>query len=69
MNSSLPSPSDAAPAAPAPAPGWLDVVRAKVGALRYGVIQLVIHDGRVTQIESTEKTRLPTAPERPAAAS
>jgi hypothetical protein len=33
-------------------------VRAKVQNLRYGVVQLVVHDGRVTQIERTEKTRL-----------
>ena len=39
-------------------PEWLDVVREKVEGLRYGVIQLVVHDGRVTQIDRTEKTRL-----------
>jgi hypothetical protein len=39
-------------------PEWLALVRAKVQDLRYGVVQLVVHDGRVTQIERTEKTRL-----------
>jgi hypothetical protein len=39
-------------------PEWLRVVQQKVESLRYGVVQLVIHDGRVTQIERTEKTRL-----------
>ena len=39
-------------------PDWLAVVREKVESLRYGVVQLVVHDGRVTQIERTEKTRL-----------
>lgn len=39
-------------------PDWLRVVREKVESLRYGVVQLVVHDGRVTQIERTEKTRL-----------
>jgi hypothetical protein len=39
-------------------PEWLDLVRSKVQGLRYGVVQLVVHDGRVTQIERTEKTRL-----------
>jgi hypothetical protein len=34
------------------------LVRSKVEGLRYGVVQLVVHDGRVTQIERTEKTRL-----------
>jgi len=37
---------------------WLRVVQQKVETLRYGVVQLVVHDGRVTQIERTEKTRL-----------
>ena len=40
------------------APDWLAVVREKVEGLRFGVVQLVVHDGRVTQIERTEKTRL-----------
>jgi hypothetical protein len=40
------------------APDWLAIVREKVEGLRYGVVQLVVHDGRVTQIECTEKTRL-----------
>jgi len=42
-------------------PEWLALVRLKVRDLRYGVVQLVIHDGRVTQIERTEKTRLPSS--------
>ncbi|MBL9216704.1 MAG: YezD family protein [Opitutaceae bacterium] len=41
-----------------PPPEWLRVVQQKVESLRYGVVQLVVHDGRVTQIERTEKTRL-----------
>jgi hypothetical protein len=47
----LPSPSGSQP-------DWLRVVQHKVETLRYGVVQLVVHDGRVTQIERTEKTRL-----------
>jgi hypothetical protein len=39
-------------------PDWLALVREKVEGLRYGVVQLIVHDGRVTQIERTEKTRL-----------
>jgi hypothetical protein len=39
-------------------PEWIALVREKVEGLRYGVVQLVVHDGRVTQIERTEKTRL-----------
>jgi hypothetical protein len=44
-----------------PTPDWIALVREKVEGLRYGVVQLVVHDGRVTQIERTEKTRLPAA--------
>lgn len=39
---------------------WLQVVERKVAALRFGSVQIVVHEGRVTQIESTEKFRLPT---------
>ena len=39
-------------------PEWLRVVQQKVESLQFGVVQLVVHDGRVTQIERTEKTRL-----------
>jgi hypothetical protein len=49
------------PATPEPSPSepeWLSLVRAQVQDLRFGVVQLVVHDGRVTQIERTEKTRL-----------
>lgn len=42
-----------------PEPAWLALVREKVETLRYGVVQIVIHDSKVTQIERTEKTRIP----------
>jgi hypothetical protein len=45
-------------------PDWIALVRSKVEGLRYGVVQLIIHEGRVTQIERTEKTRLPVSPDR-----
>ena len=41
-----------------PASDWADLVRTKVEGLRYGVVQIVVHDGKVTQIECTEKTRI-----------
>jgi hypothetical protein len=51
-------------AKPGEQPEWLRVVQHKVESLRYGVVQLVVHDGRVTQIERTEKMRLtPASPE------
>jgi hypothetical protein len=42
-------------------PGWLQVVQDQVDALRFGVIQIVIHDSRVVQIERTQKVRLDRA--------
>lgn len=41
-------------------PEWLALVREKVESLRYGVVQIVVHDRKVTLIERTEKTRLDT---------
>ncbi len=37
---------------------WIEIVRRKVGAMRFGSVLLTIHDGRVTQVEATEKTRI-----------
>jgi hypothetical protein len=56
------SPSSNPSANPSPTPEWLRVVQEKVESLRFGVVQLVVHDGRVTQIERTEKTRLGSEP-------
>ena len=39
-------------------PDWLKVVRQQVGSLRFGVVQIVVHDSQVTQIEKTERVRL-----------
>jgi hypothetical protein len=36
---------------------WLETVRKQVESLRFGVVQIVVHDGRVVQIEKTEKLR------------
>ncbi len=48
-----------------PEPEWLALVREKVESLRYGVVQIVIHDSKVTLIERTEKTRLNPISDRP----
>ena len=37
---------------------WAEVVRKKVGSLHFGSVQITVHDGRVTQVESIEKTRI-----------
>lgn len=39
------------------AEAWLEVVRRKVAGIRFGSVQITVHDGRVTQVESLEKTR------------
>ncbi|HEY3662349.1 MAG TPA: YezD family protein [Chthoniobacterales bacterium] len=39
-------------------PEWLELVREKVETLRYGIVQIVVHDARVTQIERTERTKI-----------
>jgi hypothetical protein len=36
---------------------WVEAVRRHVGSLRFGVVQIVVHDARVVQIERTEKIR------------
>ncbi len=50
------------PSDPAAEPAWLGLVRAKVEGLSFGVVQIVVHEGKVTQIERTEKTRIEAAP-------
>lgn len=37
---------------------WLDLVRKHVESVRFGVVQITIHDSKVTQIDRTEKTRV-----------
>jgi len=37
---------------------WLELVIQQVGSLRYGAVEIVVHDGRVIQIEKTERLRL-----------
>ena len=37
---------------------WLEIVRRQVGSLRFGMVQIVVHDSQVTQIDKTERVRL-----------
>ncbi len=67
MSTILPTPT-ASIESPAPA-SWLDLVNDKARSMRFGSVQIIVHEGRVTQIEATEKFR-PTPPvsaRRPAA--
>ena len=56
---SIPAPGEATGATdePTSAAPWLAVVSDKVKSMRYGVVQIVIHDSKVVQIERTERTR------------
>jgi len=49
-------------ASDSPPHDWIEIVRHKVEAMRFGSVQIIVHEGRVTQVESTEKTRLPGEP-------
>lgn len=42
-------------------PAWLEIVRRHVGSLRFGIVQIVVHDSEVTQIDKTERVRLQKA--------
>ena len=44
-----------------PAPDWLEIVRQRVESLSFGVVQIIVHDRKVTQVERTEKIRLGAA--------
>ena len=41
-------------------PRWLEVIRESIGKMRFGTVQVVVHEGRVTQIDATHRTRLNT---------
>ena len=42
---------------------WLELVIQQVRSLRYGVVEIVVHDSRVIQIEKTERLRLDKTPD------
>ena len=47
------------PKQPAPVQSLpLEAIQAAVESVRYGVVQLIIQDGRIVQIDKTEKIRL-----------
>ena len=39
-------------------PPWLELVRQQVSSLKFGTVQITVHDSRVTQVEKLEKVRL-----------
>jgi hypothetical protein len=40
-------------------PAWIEIVRRHVASLRFGVVQIVVHNSEVTEIDKTERVRLP----------
>jgi hypothetical protein len=38
-------------------PAWLEVVREQVSSLKFGTVQITVHDSHVTQVERLEKLR------------
>jgi hypothetical protein len=48
----------------APEAPWERTVRQVVRTLRYGSVEVVVHDGRVVQIETREKVRFTEAGQR-----
>jgi hypothetical protein len=46
-------------------PTWERALIEAVRALRYGSVEVVVHDGRVVQVETREKVRFDEAGERP----
>ena len=41
-----------------PEQNWEEIVRQHVGSLRFGTVEIIVHDSRVIQIEKTERVRL-----------
>ncbi len=39
-------------------PEWLNLVRQQVDSLKFGAVQITVHDSRVVQVERVEKLRL-----------
>ena len=46
-----------APAPDASGQNWLEVVRRDVESLQFGAVEIIVHDGRVIQIDKTERLR------------
>jgi hypothetical protein len=49
-------------ATPTHQPFWLDVVRDQVSSLRFGQVQITVHNSRVVQVETTARIRFNQPP-------
>ncbi len=50
------------PAASASHEEWAAYVLKKIEGLKYGSLQIVVHDGKIMQVEATEKIRFQSPP-------
>lgn len=41
---------------------WIALVREQVGSLSFGQVLITVHDGRVVQVERTERIRIEAGP-------
>ena len=41
---------------------WLDVIKQNIETLRFGEVQIIVHDSKIVQVERTEKIRLDNQP-------
>jgi len=59
-HTTMPAEPDAGPDSLPLSPALLRELRQALLAIRYGAVELVIHDGRVVQLERREKVRFDT---------
>jgi len=48
---------NAKPASAESLPAWLELVRNHVHSLKFGTVQITVHDSRVVQVERVERLR------------
>lgn len=46
-------------------PEWLRLVAKQIASVCFGTVQLIVHDPKVVQFETTEKARLDKPPVKP----
>lgn len=62
MSATTKHPAGSSKEAAAGYPAWLEVVKQQVASLRFGTVQITVHDGRVVQVERLEKIRIQEEP-------
>lgn len=45
------------PVIPIQGDNWLEIVKRQVEALRFGSVEITVHEGRVVQVETSTKVR------------